>query len=147
MPKLDPDMLRRLCRARGLLRDDAGRALTVHEVADAVAISHFHFIRRFAQVFGVTPGHYRAGWRIERAKELLAVGEASVTDICFDVGFTSLGTFSALFRRRVGVSPSDYRRRARVFVQVPGVLPPELAPGCLSLMGRVTVDFRNSQEA
>ena len=147
MPRLDPDMMRRLCRARDLLREDGGDGLSVQEIADTVAISRFHFIRSFAQVFGATPSRFRASWRIERAKLLLALGETSVTDICLDVGFNSLGTFCARFRRRVGMTPSDYRRRTRVLVQVPGVLPPELAPGCLSLMGRVTDDFRNSREA
>ena len=113
----------------------------MREIAEAVAISRFHFSRRFEQLFGSSPVRYRARWRIERAKELLALSEASVTDICLDVGFESLGTFSTLFRRHVGASPSDYRQRTR------GVLPHELAPGCLCLMGRVQADFRNSREA
>jgi hypothetical protein len=75
--------------------------------------------------------------RIERAKHLLASGSHSVTDVCLEVGCTSLGSFSALFARRVGVPPSLYQRRVRTFIHVPGTLPAELTPGCLTLMGHL----------
>jgi AraC-like DNA-binding protein len=66
------------------------------------------------------------------------MGHHSVTDVCMEVGFSSLGSFSALFSRRVGEAPSAYRRRVRAMVQVPGTLPADLTPGCLSLMGRLS---------
>ena len=66
---------------------------------------------------------------------MLALEVASVTDICNAVGFSSLGSFSALFTRRMGVAPSAYRQTARRLVQVPGLLPLQLHPGCFSLMG------------
>jgi hypothetical protein len=75
--------------------------------------------------------------RLERAKELLAAGSQSVTAVCMAVGFSSLGSFSDLFRRRVGESPSAYQRRWRPLVSVPGRPPEALTPGCLSLMGRL----------
>jgi AraC-like DNA-binding protein len=111
-------------------------------------MSPFHFIRQFEALFGVTPRQFRIGARIDRAKLLLAQGEFSVTEVCLEVGFSSLGSFSDLFARRVGAPPSDYRRRARVMVRVPGFAPPELFPGCLSLMGRLPASaFRNFREA
>lgn len=132
-------MLRRLCRARALLREFSP---SVRAVADEVAISRFHFIRRFEQVFGWTPGQYRAHARIERAKELLARGELSVTETCLAVGCESLASFSALFRARVGVPPSQYRRR----VLVPVRDPRPFVPGCLGLMARAPAGlFRNSR--
>jgi hypothetical protein len=60
-----------------------------------------------------------------------------VTDVCMEVGFSSLGSFSDLFARRVGTSPSAWRRRMRTLVSVPGALPAVLTPGCLSLMARL----------
>jgi AraC-like DNA-binding protein len=140
---LDRDMLRRLCRARALLCAQRERPPTVRAVAEAVAISPFHFIRRFEQVFGWTPSQFRIHARLERAKELLERGELSVTETCLAVGFASPASFSALFRARVGVPPSEFRRRALVSV----LLPRLFVPGCLGLMGRVPDAglFRNSR--
>jgi AraC-like DNA-binding protein len=122
--------------------------LSVKHIAREVAISHYHFIRQFEAVFGMTPHQFRIRSRLDQAKLLLAMGEYSVTEICMEVGFSSLGSFSELFNRRFGLSPSAYKRRARTMVQVPGNFPPELFPGCLSLMGSLPASaFRNFQEA
>lgn len=146
--KLDPDTFRRLCDARDLLRDDADEPLSVQAVAEQIEISPFHFIRQFATVFGLTPNQFRMRWRIDRARFMLAAGERSVTEVCMAVGFSSLGTFSSLFKREVGESPTSYRRSMRIVVPVPGVIPPALIPGCLTLMGNLPADaFRNSREA
>jgi AraC-like DNA-binding protein len=131
---LSTDTFSRLCRARDLLREVADRPLTLEEVAREAAMSHFHFIRQFTALFGTTPHQYRIQTRIDRAKYRLAIGNESVTDICMDLGGSSLGSFSALFAQRAGVSPLQYRRRARSLIVVPGLPPPALFPGCLSLM-------------
>lgn len=117
--------------------------VSVRDVARDAGISPFHFIRQFDAVFGATPHRYRTQQRLERARELLAAGY-SVTDTCFAVGFSSLGSFSDLFTRTIGATPSSYRRR---LVQVPRSTP-MLIPGCLGLMGGLPRDaFRNSREA
>jgi AraC-like DNA-binding protein len=126
-----------LCRARDLLSEAHDRPLSIEDVARDVQISPFHFIRQFEAVFGSTPHQFRIQSRLERAKHLLATGRMSVTEVCLEVGFTSLGSFSDLFTRRVGETPSAYRRRARAMVQVPGRPPQDLIPGCLSLMARL----------
>ena len=144
---LERDTFRRLCAARELLhaRDEP---LSVHEVARRVTLSRFHFIRQFESLFGATPVEYRTIARIERAKRLLALGEMSVTEVCFAVGFSSLGSFSALFKRRVGETPREFQRRMRTLVQVPGTLPHALVPGCLTLMRNLPPEaFRKSREA
>jgi AraC-like DNA-binding protein len=123
-----------LCRARDVLREVHDRPLSIAEVAREAAMSPFHFIRRFESVFGTTPHQFRIQSRLERAKHLLALSDYSVTDVCMEVGFGSLGSFSALFPRRFGTPPSAYRRQVRSLIAVPGELPRELAPGCLSLM-------------
>ena len=97
-------------------------------------MSPFHFIRQFESLFGETPHQFRIQARLERAKSLLALSDYSVTDVCMEVGFSSLGSFSSLFVRRFGVPPSLYRRSVRSLVAVPGQWPRELAPGCLCLM-------------
>lgn len=133
-----------MCEARARLV--AGDA-PVAEVARGAGISPFHFIRRFEQVFGATPHQLRSRARLDRAREMLARG-ASVTEVCFALGFASLGSFSALFRARVGEPPSRYQRRVRVLVSVPGQLPAEAFPGCFSLIARLPAGaFRNSREA
>ena len=138
------DGFRRLCRARDLLRDVTEPSPTIEQLAREVRISPFHFIRQFEAVFGETPHQFRIGSRIELAKQLLALGEHSVTDVCMDVGFSSLGSFSALFTRRVGETPSAYQRRVRTLVSVPGRATSPLTPGCLSLMGMLPRNFREA---
>lgn len=131
-----------------MLLDVHDETLSIAEIARAVDVSPFHFIRQFEAVFGLTPHQFRIAARLQRAKLLLARGQHSVTEVCMEVGFSSLGSFSDLFLRRVGEAPSLYQRRARKIVQVPAGFPPELFPGCLSLMGRLPAwAFRNFQEA
>ena len=134
---LKPEGLRRLCLARDLLREPREASPTIADLAREVQMSPFHFIRRFEALFGVTPHQYRIQARLDIARLLLAAGRHSVTDVCMEVGFSSLGSFSTLFTRRVGEAPSVYRRRVRTMVQVPGTVPAALIPGCLSLMGRL----------
>ena len=84
--------------------------LNVRSVAAVAHVSEAHFIRTFRAVFGETPHRYLQRRRVERSMFLLRETERSVTDICFDVGFTSIGTFSRTFRQIVGEPPSIYRR-------------------------------------
>jgi AraC-like DNA-binding protein len=85
--------------------------LDVAAVAAVAHVSEAYFIRCFRAVFGETPHRYLQRRRVERSMFLLRETERSVTDICFDVGFGSLGTFSRTFREIVGESPSAYRAR------------------------------------
>ena len=84
--------------------------LDVRAVAAVALVSEAHFIRSFRAVFGETPHRYLPRRRVERSMFLLRETERRVTDICLDVGFTSLGTFSRTFREIVGETPSHYRR-------------------------------------
>jgi AraC-like DNA-binding protein len=103
------DLNRRLLRARDAMDRAYAEPLDVRAVAAVAHISPAHFIRCFRSVFGETPHRYLQRRRVERSMFLLRETERSVTDICFDVGFTSLGTFSRTFRQIVGESPSVYR--------------------------------------
>jgi AraC-like DNA-binding protein len=137
---IGPETFRRLVRARELLAGDTRSVLTVREVAEQVRLSRFHFIRQFAALYGATPHQLRTRARIERAKGRLAAG-VSVTEVCLEVGFSSLGSFSALFARSVGAPPSRYRRS----VQVPASLQRLVIPGCFGLLSQLP--SRNSREA
>jgi len=103
------DLNRRLLRARNAMDRAYAEPLDVAAVAAVAHISPAHFSRTFRAVFGETPHRYLQRRRVERSMFLLRETERSVTDICLDVGFTSLGTFSRTFREIVGEAPSGYR--------------------------------------
>jgi AraC-like DNA-binding protein len=103
------DFNRRLLRARDAMDRAYAEPLNVRAVAAVAHVSEAHFIRSFRAVFGETPHRYLQRRRVERSMFLLRETERSVTDICFDVGFSSLGTFSRMFREVVGETPSGYR--------------------------------------
>lgn len=104
------------------------------DVSARAHLSPYHFLRVHRQAFGETPHEFLTRVRIERAKTLLAAGSHNVTEACFEVGFSSLGSFSALFNDRVGVSPSEYRRHARSGILVPREIRPLFVPGCFAAM-------------
>jgi AraC-like DNA-binding protein len=103
------DFNRRLLRARDAMDRAYAEPLDVRTVAAVAHVSPAHFIRTFRAVFGETPHRYLQRRRVERSMFLLRETDRSVTDVCFDVGFTSLGTFSRTFRDIVGETPSSYR--------------------------------------
>jgi AraC-like DNA-binding protein len=119
------DLNRRLLRARDAMDRAYAEPLDVRAVAAVAHLSEAHFSRSFRATFGETPHRYLQRRRVERSMFLLRETDRSVTDICFDVGFTSLGTFSRTFREIVGETPSDYRLRNE----------PVPAPNCIWMAG------------
>jgi AraC-like DNA-binding protein len=108
---VDIDELRRLRRARDRMDREYAEPLDVPALARTALMSPAHFSRRFREAYSETPYSYLMTRRIERAKALLRRGDRSVTDVCFAVGCTSLGSFSARFTELVGETPSRYRAR------------------------------------
>ncbi|WP_327112121.1 helix-turn-helix transcriptional regulator [Streptomyces sp. NBC_01341] len=104
----------RLRRARDRMDRDYAGPLDVPALARTALMSPGHFSRSFRAAYGETPYSYLMTRRIERAKALLRRGDLSVTDVCFAVGCTSLGSFSSRFTELVGESPSAYRARDHV---------------------------------
>lgn len=109
----DHDTFIRLCRSRDVLAGSYCERITLEQAAQYAHSSPFHFHRLFTRAFGQTPHEFLTHLRIDEAKRLLAQENDSVTDVCFTVGYSSLGTFSSRFRALVGQSPSEYRREAR----------------------------------
>ncbi len=104
------DFNRRLLRARDAMDRAYAEPLDVRSVAAVAHVSEAHFIRSFRAVFGETPHRYLQRRRVERSMFLLRETDRSITDVCLDVGFTSLGTFSRMFREIVGETPTAYRQ-------------------------------------
>ena len=137
----EPHIRARLNRARIFIDLCYDQPLDLERIAGEASFSRYHFIRLFKQAFDQTPHQYLMRRRIEQAKALLSAGELSVTEVCFAVGFQSLGSFSALFHRSVGQPPKLYR--AKLLVR--GWSPCRFIPVCfLTMFG---VEQRNFREA
>jgi len=111
MSRAIEDRNRRMLRARDTMDRAFSIPLDVPALARVAHVSPAHFSRQFRATFGETPHRYLQRRRVERAMELLRETDDSVTEICLDVGFGSLGTFSRTFKGIVGESPSSYRER------------------------------------
>ena len=118
MSRAEEETNRRMLRARDAMDRAYAGPLDVPALAQIANVSEAHFIRTFRATFGETPHRYLQRRRVERAMFLLRATDRSVTDICLDVGFNSLGTFSRSFQAIVGESPTAYRQRGPI-VAVP----------------------------
>jgi AraC family transcriptional regulator len=107
------EVYRRLYRARDYAYAMFDQPITLVDMAHVACLSPNYFLRRFKQVFHQTPHQYIITRRLEQAQQLLVKTDCSVTDVCFSIGFESLGSFSRLFRQRTGSSPEAYRRQKR----------------------------------
>jgi AraC-like DNA-binding protein len=143
MGALDLDELRHLRRARDRMDREYAQPLDVPALARTALMSTGHFSRRFRDVYGETPYSYLMTRRIERAAALLRRGDVSVTEACFAVGCTSLGSFSARFTQVTRETPSGYRARDHRELEV--------VPGCQVMVlarprrcGRHSISFRET---
>jgi AraC-like DNA-binding protein len=121
------DVFLRLRRAREFMDEFFSEPLDLDMISKVACLSPFHFLRSFRRAFGETPHQYLTRRRIDRAQELLLLGSRSVTDICYDVGYESPGSFSTLFRQITGNSPMSFRSRFSVTF-------PAKIPGCFMRM-------------
>ena len=100
-----------MLRARDAMDRDYASPLDIAALSAVACVSKAHFIRTFKTTFGETPHRYLQRRRVERAMYLLRSSDRTVTDVCMEVGFSSLGTFSRTFRDIVGETPSEFRER------------------------------------
>jgi AraC-like DNA-binding protein len=128
---------RRLLRARDAMDRSYAEELDIARLAAVAHVSEAHFIRTFRATFGETPHRYLQRRRVERAMFLLRQTDRSVTEICFDVGFASLGSFSRTFTEIVGKTPSVYRNEAN----------PEAVPNCFAMAWTRPSSFGEAERA
>ena len=110
-PSTRHELYKRLLRGRDILLSSLNSQVGLKDVARAACLSPYHFHRVFSRAFGLTPHQYLTRHRLERAAHLLRRSHRSVTEICFDTGFESPGSFSTLFRRHFGRSPREFRQQ------------------------------------
>lgn len=115
-------------RAIEVMRTRLSDTLSLEDMADAAYLSPFHFNRIFRSMTNIPPGEYLSALRLEAAKRLLLTTSISVTDVCFEVGYTSLGTFTTRFNQAVGLSPSQLRSFAERLSDIAPITLPKLSP-------------------
>lgn len=129
--KANDDRLFRLFTAHRRLRDDILEPASLGDLAEQAGMSSFHFLRIFRETFGQTPHRLSVEFRLKRAKALLVETDLPVTQICFECGYESLGSFSHLFQKNAGVSPRQYRTNRRRFWPVAISFPRSFIPYCI----------------
>jgi len=102
---------KKICSGRDYLQEHFSDSFNLSEVAKYSCMSQYHFSRIFTNVFGESPNTFVARLRIEKAKNMLITEKFSIGEICERVGYTSIGSFSSLFKKQVGMSPTQYRRK------------------------------------
>ena len=130
LPKLD--LYRRIVQAKLFIDENFAEPIDAGDIADEACYSKFHFIRTFKTIYGRTPHQHLTHVRVEKAKEMLELG-TSVTDTCFAVGFDSLGSFTRLFKSRVGFTPSGYQRQQIERKEQIRQEPLRFIPGCFAM--------------
>ena len=124
-------LYRRLVQAKLFIDCHFADKIDVCEIADEACFSRFHFIRQFKSIYRKTPHQYLISVRIEKAKELLKEGKP-ISDVCYAVGFESLGSFSALFKRLEGITPSAYLGQQQTKKEQIRESPLRFIPGCFA---------------
>ncbi len=124
-------LYKRIVQAKLFIDHNYANKIDLDNIADEACFSKFHFIRLFKTIYGKTPHQYLTAVRIEKAIQLLRANE-SVTEVCFSVGFDSLSSFSGLFKRIVGESPSSYLIQEQLTKEQINKTPLAFVPGCFA---------------
>jgi AraC-like DNA-binding protein len=122
-------LYKRVVQAKLFIEANYSEKIDLNNIADEACFSKFHFIRLFKRIYGKTPHQCLMAVRIEKAMHLLRE-DTSVTDACFSVGFESVTSFSTLFRRIVGITPSEYLLKQRRIRHEMAHAPLRFVPGC-----------------
>jgi len=124
-------LYRRIVRAKLFIDNNYSENIDLNNIADEAFFSKFHFIRQFKKIYGKTPHQYLIVVRIEKAMELLRT-DIPVSEVCYAVGFESLGSFSGLFKRIVGLTPSAYLLHQQQIKAQILKAPLNFIPGCFA---------------
>lgn len=150
-----PELLRRLLRAKDRMDAASHEDWPIERLAEVSHVSQAHFARSFKQAFGVPPHRYLLTRRIERAKTLLRDTELPITEIAFQTGWASLGTFGRIFRDITGQSPGTLRQRERAAASQLGLVPacflsaaqrPDLTMAVLEKRRRAAADTNGARK-
>ena len=123
---------KRLNASRDYIADNYLDAFDLHRVAQSSHMSPFHFSRAFKKAYGETPNEFLIRIRIEKAKRLLITENYSVSEVCERVGYVSLGSFSSLFQKQVGMAPTNYRRTLWSLSSEAFRYPAQVIPSCFA---------------
>ena len=124
-------LYKRIVQAKLFIDTHFSENIDLDNISDEAYFSKFHFIRLFKTIYGKTPHQYLTTVRIENAKELLQ-NEISVSDVCFAVGFDSISSFTALFKRYTKLSPSEYSRQLKKRKEQITKAPLQFIPACFA---------------
>jgi len=129
MMSLTTDIYQRIATAKIFIDENYDEAIGLEEISQQAFLSRFHFHRLFTRIYRSTPHRYLTQKRIEKAKQLLAENKA-INDVCCEVGFESLGSFSTLFKKEIGFAPTFYRNIAWLKKQEQKKQPKKFIPHC-----------------
>lgn len=124
-------LYRRIVQAKLFIDSNYADTIDLDNIADEAYFSKFHFIRQFKKIYGKTPHQYLTVVRIEKAMQLLRT-DIAVSEVCYSVGFKSLSSFSGLFRRLVGLTPSAYLTQQQQIKSQILKTPLKFVPGCFA---------------
>ena len=124
-------LYRRIVQAKLFIDSNYSDAIDVDNIADEAYFSKYHFIRLFKEIYGKTPYQYLTFVRINKAQQLLQTGE-NISGVCFAVGFESISSFSGLFKRMVGISPSTYLALQQSKQKQVQTTPLKFVPNCFA---------------
>lgn len=130
LPTIDREIYQRLHQAREFIDASYHLPIDLEQISRQAFFSPHHFLRLFKKTFYKTPHKYLTEKRLEKAKQLLVSSALSVTEVCFEVGFESLGSFSTLFHKYVGHPPKLYRTRTLGRLQIAVLWPALPIPAC-----------------
>jgi len=136
MMSLTNDIYQRIASAKIFIDQNYHESIDLNEISQKTFLSRYHFHRLFTKIYRRTPHQYVTRKRLEKAKDLLAENK-TVTDVCNEVGFESIGSFSVLFKKEIGSAPTHYRNAAWLKKQEQKHHPKKFIPHCFIQMHRI----------
>jgi AraC-like DNA-binding protein len=127
--RLSPDIYQRIAAAKIYIDENFQDTLDLEDISSRAHLSRFHFHRLFTRIYRRTPHKYLTQKRLEKAQELLSDNKP-VTEVCNEVGFESIGSFSTLFKKEIGFAPQYYRNKAWLKKQQTKDQPKKFIPHC-----------------
>ncbi|PWT99799.1 MAG: AraC family transcriptional regulator, partial [Bacteroidetes bacterium] len=125
-----PEIYERILHAKLFMDENFSQPIGLDQISRKAYFSRFHFHRVFTNIYRITPHQYITAKRIEKARSLLAENRLSVTEVCAEVGFESLGSFSILFKKMKGIAPQDFRESAHQNKIKGQIHPRKFIPSC-----------------